>query len=162
MNAWFRNIQHRIIAPDASISVQLPQNCWRLGLRPRPRWGSLQRSPMPPSCYGLGWRFGNNSSRGQFCAPLLVTARCFEAGYRPGYRMFDCFEMHICMKHVIYYRLVITLNVSPLKVTNWLHWIALFQVWIFNISQGRGLPRPLPSIVISCFTPMLGGLPPST
>ena len=22
-----------------------------LGLRPRPRWGSLQRSPIPPSCY---------------------------------------------------------------------------------------------------------------
>jgi len=24
---------------------------WRLGLRPRPRWGSLQRSPKPPSCW---------------------------------------------------------------------------------------------------------------
>jgi len=23
---------------------------FRLGLRPRPRWGSLQRSPRPPSC----------------------------------------------------------------------------------------------------------------
>ena len=25
------------------------QNRWRLGLRPRPHWGSLQRSPRPPS-----------------------------------------------------------------------------------------------------------------
>ena len=33
------------------------QNCCRLGLRPRPCWGSLQRSPRPPSCVGLGWRF---------------------------------------------------------------------------------------------------------
>ena len=30
--------------------------CW-LGLHPRPRWGSLQRSPRPPSCVGWGWRF---------------------------------------------------------------------------------------------------------
>ena len=26
----------------------------RLGLRPRPHWGSFQRSPRPPSCYGRG------------------------------------------------------------------------------------------------------------
>src|SRR6218665_3204546 len=26
---------------------------WRLGLRPRPRWGSLRRSPKPPSRDGL-------------------------------------------------------------------------------------------------------------
>ena len=29
---------------------KMHQNRWRLGLRPRPRWGSLQRSPRPPSC----------------------------------------------------------------------------------------------------------------
>ena len=28
----------------------------RLGLRPRPRWGSLQRSPRPPSWIWLGSR----------------------------------------------------------------------------------------------------------
>ena len=28
--------------------IRFPQ-----GLRPRPRWGSLQRSPKPPSCSGL-------------------------------------------------------------------------------------------------------------
>ena len=37
------------------------QNRWRLGLRPRPRWGSLQRSPRPPSCDGLGWKSGKIS-----------------------------------------------------------------------------------------------------
>ena len=37
---------------------------------------------------------------------------CFQAGYRPGHRMFDCLEMHICMKHAIYYRPAITLNVA--------------------------------------------------
>ena len=49
------------------------QNRWRLGLRPRPRWGSLQRYPRPPSCYGLGWRFGSHSCEGQLCASSLVT-----------------------------------------------------------------------------------------
>jgi len=28
-----------------SITLKMHQNCWRLGLRPRPHWGSLQRSP---------------------------------------------------------------------------------------------------------------------
>ena len=130
---------------------KMPQNCWRLGLRPRPRWGSprpLTARSAPGPLAAMVWDgdlvttlVGVNSV--PHC--LWPVPRCFEAGYRPGHRMFDCFEMHICMKHVIYYRLVITLNVAPLKVTNWLHWIALFQVWIFNISQGRGLPRPLPS-----------------
>ena len=43
---------------------------------------------------------------------LWPVPRCFEASYRPGHRMFDCFEMHISKKHVIYYRLAITLNVA--------------------------------------------------
>ena len=29
---------------------KMHQNRWRLGLRPRPRWGNLQRSPKTPSC----------------------------------------------------------------------------------------------------------------
>ena len=158
MNAWFRNIQHRIIAPDASISVQNAPKLLAAGAPPqtstRPDQTplatdlrSLQRSPRPPSCYGLGWRFGNNSSRCQFCAPLLVTGAPLFWGWLQAWpsHVWLFWNAHICMKHVIYYRLVITLNVAPLKVTNWLHWIALFQVWIFNISQGRGLHRPLPS-----------------
>ena len=83
--------QLKIFAPDASILVQNAPTFWRLG--------SLQRSPRPSSCYGLGWRFGNNS-----CWPLgsiLCPIACdrspllFWAGYRPGHRMFDCLEMHI-------------------------------------------------------------------
>ena len=32
----------------------MPQNRLRLGLRPRPHWGSLRRSPRPPSRLGRG------------------------------------------------------------------------------------------------------------
>ena len=31
---------------------KMHQNRWRLGLRPRPRWGSLQRSPGPLAVKG--------------------------------------------------------------------------------------------------------------
>ena len=36
---------------------EMTKNRWRLGLCPRPRWGSLQRSPRPPSWFwgGEGW-----------------------------------------------------------------------------------------------------------
>ena len=55
---WTRhiwNIQYsELFAPEASILVQnAPKSLAKLGLRPRPRWGSLQRSPRPHSCYGL-------------------------------------------------------------------------------------------------------------
>ena len=33
----------------AFLGPQMHQNRWRLGLRPRPHWGSLQRSPRRPS-----------------------------------------------------------------------------------------------------------------
>ena len=33
--------------PD--FNAKMHQNRFRLGLRPRPRWGSLQRCPRPPS-----------------------------------------------------------------------------------------------------------------
>jgi len=32
-----------------SFTLKMHQNRWRLGLRPRPHWGSLQRSPRLPS-----------------------------------------------------------------------------------------------------------------
>jgi len=32
-----------------SKTLRMHQNRWRLGLCPRPHWGSLQRSPRPPS-----------------------------------------------------------------------------------------------------------------
>jgi len=33
----------------SDFKAKIHQNRFRLGLRPRPRWGSLQRSPRPPS-----------------------------------------------------------------------------------------------------------------
>jgi len=33
----------------SDFKAEMPQNRWRLGLRPRPHWGSLQRSPRPSS-----------------------------------------------------------------------------------------------------------------
>ena len=49
------------------------QHLWRLGLL-----GSLQRSPRPPSCYGLRWRFGDNSCKGQLCSSLTPHLRIQE------------------------------------------------------------------------------------
>ena len=33
----------------------MPQNRWRPGLRPGPRWGELKRSPKPPSRNARGF-----------------------------------------------------------------------------------------------------------
>ena len=88
---------------------------------------------------------------------LWPVPRCFEAGYRPGHRMFDCFEMHICMKHIIYYRLVITLNVA---LQRYLIDCTELHYFMFEFSTFlRGGAFPDHSLaVISCFTPMLWGL----
>jgi len=37
----------------SDFKAKMRQNRFRLGLRPRPRWGSLKRSPRPPS-----WIYG--------------------------------------------------------------------------------------------------------
>ena len=41
------------------------QNRWRLGLCPRPRWGSLQRSTRPPSCWWGREGEGEREGRGR-------------------------------------------------------------------------------------------------
>ena len=50
---------------------KMHQNRFRLGLRPRPRWGSLQRSPRPLAGFkgptskgrgGLGWEVGRGEA----------------------------------------------------------------------------------------------------
>jgi len=52
--------------------AKMHQIRFRLGLRPRPRWGSLQRSPRPPSWIwgaasqqreGLSWERGGKGER---------------------------------------------------------------------------------------------------
>src|SRR6218665_1880882 len=41
---------HLNILPKlASFDLKCSKMRWRLGLRPRPRWGSLRRSPRPPN-----------------------------------------------------------------------------------------------------------------
>jgi len=39
----------------SDFTAKMHQIRFRLGLRPRPRWGSLQRSPRSPSLWGRGW-----------------------------------------------------------------------------------------------------------
>jgi len=38
---------------QASFDLKCSKMRWRLGLHPRPHWGSLRRSPRPPSRQGL-------------------------------------------------------------------------------------------------------------
>ena len=83
-------LEHTVLgisAPEASILVQNVPKSLAAGVPPQTPLGSLQRSPRPPSCDGLGLRFGNNFLEGKFCAPLLVAGAhcCFEAGYGPAY-----------------------------------------------------------------------------
>jgi len=42
----------------SDFKAKMHQNRFRLGLRPRPRWGSLRRSPRPPSRLGGDRRLG--------------------------------------------------------------------------------------------------------
>jgi len=39
----------KLLLPDVTFKAEMHQIRFRLGLRPRSRWGSLQRSPRPPS-----------------------------------------------------------------------------------------------------------------
>jgi len=65
------------------------QNRWRLGLRPRPNWGSLQRSPRPPNWIqgvlllrgreGMGREGKGEAGEGSVCLVLklpLATPLC--------------------------------------------------------------------------------------
>ena len=84
MNVSYWNIQYsELFAPEASVLVQNAPKSLALGLRPRPRWGSLQRSPDPLAV--MGWDgdlvttfFGVN-----YVPPCLVAGApcCIEAGY---------------------------------------------------------------------------------
>jgi len=52
---------HKTVATRAvPFGPDMHQIVWRLGLRPRPHWGSLQRSPRPPS-----WIKGPTSKGGE-------------------------------------------------------------------------------------------------
>ena len=85
-----------IIAPDSSILFQNSPNSLAAGAEPHNPLGELKAFHKPPSCYGLGQRFGSNSCRGQLCVPLLVTgapcclrpanvvSRCAQTSYALG------------------------------------------------------------------------------
>ena len=51
---------------------------FRLGLRPRPRWGSLQRSPIPPALRGP-----TSKGRGWDETPPLHARLSHISGYTP-------------------------------------------------------------------------------
>ena len=66
----------RIIAPDASIHVQNAPKSLAAGAPPQTPLGELAALPRSPSCYGLGWRFGDNSCGGRFDVCPLACDRC--------------------------------------------------------------------------------------
>ena len=47
------------VTPNLFIIVQKSPKSLAAGAPPQTPLGSLQRSPRPPSCIGLGWRFEN-------------------------------------------------------------------------------------------------------
>ena len=53
----FISIPHSVVKTQQesrSEHTKMQKICWSQGLRPGPRWGSLQRSPRPPSWWGGG------------------------------------------------------------------------------------------------------------
>jgi len=47
---WSSRKLVKLVLQTSDFKAKMYQNQFRLGLCPRPRWGSLQRSPRPPSC----------------------------------------------------------------------------------------------------------------
>jgi len=46
---WFSEKSLKLLHQMSDFKAKMHQIRFRLGLRPRPSWGSLQRSPRPPS-----------------------------------------------------------------------------------------------------------------
>ena len=46
------NNRFNMLPERTSFDLKCSKVRWRLGLRPRPRWGSLRRSPRPPNREG--------------------------------------------------------------------------------------------------------------
>ena len=67
----------------SDFKAKMHQNRFRLGLRPRPRWGSLQRSPRPPS-----WILGALLLRGGGGEGVEGTGRGGEGEGKGAYRHF--------------------------------------------------------------------------
>ena len=58
-------IHKTVVTRAAPFGPDMHQIVCRLGLRPRPHWGSLQRSPRPPSWIKGAYFYGKGSGRGR-------------------------------------------------------------------------------------------------
>src|SRR6218665_1247897 len=111
---------------------------WFLGLCPRPRWGSLRRSPRPPSPEGL-LAFGNRSFAPSALNPSLAPPTKIPAPLAPKHKILEppldktdqlhtwhtplycdtdniCFNMHITIKDIIfdgYVHIKTYIDISP-------------------------------------------------
>jgi len=73
---WEKGREGRETSLQALWTLKMNQNCWRLGLHPRPHWGSLQHSPdladpLGGSCFAV---------RGVTPKTLLQTRKPFNCG----------------------------------------------------------------------------------
>ena len=76
---------------------------WRLGLRPRPRWGSLQRSLRPPSCDGLGSTF-HNTPLGSANTPWTeILDKCLVTTRR-GFARCSAMALYSALHHISHQR----------------------------------------------------------
>ena len=57
-------------AKQSRSAIECSKMSCRLGLRPRTGWGSLRRSPRPPSCWRRGERRGGNVTNFNLVAPM--------------------------------------------------------------------------------------------
>ena len=53
-NAYILLKMHFAVQKDVFLTLKYGKTRWQPGLRPGPRWGSLRRSPRPPSRLGRG------------------------------------------------------------------------------------------------------------
>ena len=77
--------------------------CWSPGLCPGPRWGSLQRSPRPPSWWGWGLCSLFDNAAPSSRTPLTILSLCL-----------SCVYVHTCMKMYCYFLLNVKHGASQL------------------------------------------------
>ena len=77
--------------------------CWSPGLRPGPRWGSLQGSPRPTSWWGGGFCSLFDNAAPSPRSPLTILSLCL-----------SCVYVHTCMKMHCYFLLNVKHGASQL------------------------------------------------
>ena len=71
-NAYIRLKMHFAVQKDVFLTLKYGKTRWRPGLRPGPRWGSLRRSPRPPSRLGRRHPSPDPTSLSAFGASILA------------------------------------------------------------------------------------------